>query len=327
MQKFTVKMHKYTLEYELCDYSFSAGMEKYLRITKFHKGQYACEENTDLIDIPPEIIEFQAEKTNYRLSILSCVAACICFFIGLAALLSLFSGKDMHVPSFLIIIPLCVGWYFLDYFLKKRKDTLFSHFAFMDADKESTPIIIHYRHGQRADAYAFAQTVSSYCNHGLVEPDKKEILRHQFANGLAELRDAEIVLFNREGVKCGNCDYAWCVPGIQHKIENHAIRNFFCILFAALFLSGTLLLIISIVHSIRDREIIVGMGLIYIIPFVLGLYFLSLCRKSINCYYAGNRFDDGDWGIYLAVGKNPGSEKEFITELKRRLRTANEEFK
>ena len=135
MQKFTVKMHKYTFEYELCDYSFSAGMEKYLKITKFHKGQYACEENTDLIDIPPEIIEFQAEKTNYRLSILSCVAACIYFFIGLAALLSLFSGKDMLVPSFLIIIPLCVGWYFLDYFLKKRKDTLFSHFAFMDADE------------------------------------------------------------------------------------------------------------------------------------------------------------------------------------------------
>ena len=65
MLKFTVKIHKYTWEYELCDYSFSAGMEKYLKITTFHKGKYACEENIDLIDIHPEIIEFQAEKTNF----------------------------------------------------------------------------------------------------------------------------------------------------------------------------------------------------------------------------------------------------------------------
>ena len=327
MLKFTVKMHKYTWEYELCDYSFSAGMEKYLKITTFHKGKYACEENIDLIDIHPEIIEFQTEKTNYLLSVLSCCAACFFFFIGLATLLSLFCKADMLVPSFLVIIPLCVGWYFLDLFLKKRKNNTLSHFAFMDADKESTPIIIHYQYCKRADAYDFAQSVSSYCNHGLIEPNEKEVLRHQFANGLAELRDNEIVLFNRDGVKCGNCDYAWCVPGIQHKIEKHAIRNFFCILFAVLFLLGTLLLIISIIHSMKDRVIIVGMGLIYIIPFVLGLYFLSLCRKSINCYYVGNRFDDGDWGIYLAVGKNPGSEKEFITELKRRLRTAHDEFK
>ena len=46
---------------------------------------------------------------------------------------------------------------------------------------------------------------------------------------------------------------------------------------------------------------------------------LSRCRESQNYYYAGNRFEEAEWGIFLRVGKNPGSEKEFIAELNRRL--------
>lgn len=326
MQKFIIKVHKKTLEYEICDYSYSREAEKYIKVTLFHKGRFAQEKSVDLSDVHPEFFEIQAEQILKLPLILSCCGAGVFFFVGLAFFSFLLTGKNMTGASALIIIPLVATWYCLDYFLKKRKINTISEFVFTDkTDKEREWLSIPYEYGGRAEAFQLAQTISSYCNQTLIRPQQKAVIRHQFANGLAELRDTEIVLFNRNGVKCGNCDYAWCIPGTIHHTETHRIKNFFCIFFTAIFWLGPLLLIISIARDTQDREMILGTGLIYIMPFMLGIAFLSRYRRSQNYYYAGNRFEEAEWGIFLKVGKNPGSEKEFISELNSRLRQAHRE--
>lgn len=321
MEKFTVKIQKETWEYEICAYPYSGDAEKYIKATRFHKGKFVQEMSVDLSCVHPEFFEVQAERIHQFPLILSCCGAGVCFFIGISFFLSLLMGKNMTAASALIIIPLAAGWYCWDYFLRKRKINTVSEFLFTDKwNKEKEWFSIPYEQGKRAEALQLAQTISSYCNQALILPQQQAVMRHQFANGLAELRDTELVLFNRDGVKCGNCDYAWCVPGTIHHTETHRVRNFFCILFAAIFWLGPLLLIISIAKNTQDREMILGSGLIYIIPFLLGFAFLSRLRESQNYYYAGNRFEEAEWGIFLRVGKNPGSEKEFIAELNRRLR-------
>ena len=186
---------------------------------------------------------------------------------------------------------------------------------------------IPYEPNNRSAALDIAKKIAVYCNQALIEPEEHEPIRHQFANGLAELRTSEIVLFNKDGIKCAYCDYDWVVPGLHHYVEKHYIRNFFSIFFALLFYIGTLILIAGVIFIAKDWVMTVSFGVLYVIPFILGSYFLSLRKKSQNCYYAGNRFDEEDWGIYLEVGKKPGSEKQFIEELKSRLRNTHNEYK
>ena len=326
MQKFIIEVQKNTLEYEICNYSYSGDAEKYIKVTLFRKGRFAWEKSVDLSDIHPEFFEIQAERILKLPLILSCCGAGVFFFVGLAFFSFMLTGKNMTGASALIIIPLVATWYCLDHFLNKRKINTISEFVFTDkTDKEREWLSIPYEYGGRAEAFQLAKIISSYCNQALILPQKKAVIRYQFANGLAELRDTEIVLFNRNGVKCGNCDYAWCVPGTSHHTETYRIKNFFCIFFAAIFWLGPLLLLINIAKDTQDWKMIHGTGLIYIMPFMLGIAFLSRYRRSQNYYYAGNRFEEAEWGIFLKVGKNPGSEKIFIEELNRRLRKAHHE--
>ena len=48
MQKFIIKIHKKTWEYEICDYSYSREAEKYIKVTLFQKGRFAWEKSVDL---------------------------------------------------------------------------------------------------------------------------------------------------------------------------------------------------------------------------------------------------------------------------------------
>ena len=86
-------------------------------------------------------------------------------------------------------------------------------------------------------------------------------------------------------------------------------------------------MIAGVIFIAKDWVMTVSFGVLYVIPFILGSYFLSLRKKSLDYYYAGNRFDEADWGIFLEVGQKPGSEKQFIEELKSRLRNTHNEYK
>lgn len=324
MQKFTTKAYKNTLEYEICNYPYSDSWQ-YLKITKYHKGKYCNEESVDLSKINPEFSEMQVPKVSVSRLITAYIGGVLFTVAFLAILLSLIFDENMILSASMLAVPIGVFWYYIANILKIRKNKPVSEFIF--DNKDSGVFTIPYEPAKRTEALEIAQKIAVYCNQTLVEEEAIEPIRHQFANGLAELRTEEIVLFNQDGIKCAYCDYGWAVPGIYHHVEKHYIRNFFSILFAALFYIGTLVLIAGVIFIAKDWAMAVSFGLLYVIPFVLGCYFLSLRKKSLDCYYAGNCFDEDDWGIYLEVGKNPGSEKQFIEELKRRLRKAHNEYK
>ena len=322
MQKFTIKAYKNTWEYEICSYPY-ADTWQYLKITKYHKGKYCNEESIDLSDINPEFSETQAPKVSVPVLIIPYIGGGLFTVVFLAMLLSLIFDKNMTLSASMLAVPIGVVWYYVDNILKRIKNLPVSEFIF--DNKEFGVFTIPYEQARRTEALEIARKIAVYCNQALIEPEEYEPSRHQFANGLAELRTEEIVLFNQDGIKCAYCDYGWVVPGLYHYVEKHCIRNFFSTLFAALFYIGTLVLIAGVIFIAKDWVMAVSFGVLYVIPFILGGYFLSLCKKSLDCYYAGNRFDEEDWGIYLEVGKHPGSEKPFIEELNRRLRKAHNE--
>ena len=322
MQKFTINVYKNTWEYEICNYPYSDTWQ-YLKITKYHKGQYCSEESIDLSEINPEFSESQAPKTSFSVFIIPYIGGILFAGVFLAMLLSLIFNKNMILSASMLAVPIGVVWYYVDNIIKRRKNNPVPEFIF--DNKEFGLFTIPYEPNKRSEALEIAQKIAVYCNQALIEPEEHEPIRHQFANGLAELRTSEIVLFNQDGIKCAYCDYGWAVPGIHHHVEKHYIRNFFSILFAALFYIGSLVLIAGVIFIAKDWAMAVSFGVLYVITFILGSYFLSLRKKSLDCYYAGNRFDEEDWGIYLEVGKHPGSEKPFIEELNRRLRKAHNE--
>lgn len=322
MQKFTTKAYKDTWEYEICNYPYSDTWQ-YLKITQYHKGQYCGEESIDLSEINPEFSEIQAPKVSVSMLIIPYIGGGLFTVVFLAVLLSLIFDKNTILSASMLAVPIGVVWYYVDNILKRIKNLPVSEFVF--DNKDSGVFTIPYEPARRTEALEIAQKIAVYCNQTLVEEEAVEPVRHQFANGLAELRTEEIVLFNQDGIKCAYCDYGWAVPGIHHHVEKHYIRNFFSILFAALFYIGSLVLIAGVIFIAKDWAMAVSFGVLYVIPFILGCYFLSLRKKSLDCYYAGNRFDEENWGIYLEVGKHPGSEKIFIEELNRRLRKAHNE--
>ncbi len=324
MQKFTINVYKNTWEYEICNYPYSDTWQ-YLKITKYHKGQYCSEESIDLSEINPEFSESQTPKTSFSVFIIPYIGGILFAGVFLAMLLSLIFNKNMILSASMLAVPIGVVWYYVDNIIKRRKNNPVPEFIF--DNKEFGLFSIPYEPNKRSEALEIAQKIAVYCNQALVEAAEQEPIRHQFANGLAELRTEEIVLFNKDGIKCAYCDYDWVVPGLHHYVEKHYIRNFFSILFASLFYIGTLVLIAGVIFIAKDWVMAVSFGVLYMIPFILGSYFLSLRKKSLDYYYSGNRFDEADWGIYLEVGKNPGSEKPFIEELKRRLRKAHNEYK
>ena len=324
MQKFTIKTYKDTRDYEICDYPYSDTWQ-YLKITKYHKGKYCGEESIDLSEINPEFAENQVQKTSFSVLIIPYIGGILFTLVSLTMVLSLIFDKNMILSASALAVPVGITWYYIDCILKRRNNKTVSEFVF--DNKDSGIFNIPYSYGKRLEALEIAQKISACCNQNLIETENHTPCRHQFANGLAELRKEEIVLFNKDGIKRAYCDYAWVIPGLHHHIEKHYIRNFFSILFAALFFIGTLLLIVGVICITKDWVMTVSFGVLYMITFILGCYFLSLRKKSLNYYYAGNCFDEEDWGIYLEVGKNPGSEKDFIEELNRRLRKAHNEYR
>lgn len=324
MQKFTINVYKNTWEYEICNYPYSDTWQ-YLKITKYHKGQYCSEESIDLSEINPDFSESQAPKTSFSVFIIPYIGGILFAGVFLAMLLSLIFNKNMILSASMLAVPIGVVWYYVDNIIKRRKNNPVPEFIF--DNKEFGLFTIPYEPNKRSEALEIAQKIAVYCNQALVEAAEQKPIRHQFANGLAELRTEEIVLFNKDGIKCAYCDYGWTVPGIRHHVEKHYICNFFSILFASLFYIGTLVLIAGVIFIAKDWVMAVSFGVLYVIPFILGSYFLSLRKKSLDYFYAGNRFDEADWGIYLEVGKHPRSEKPFIEELKRRLRKAHNEYK
>lgn len=325
MDKFTVKLYKKSYDYEICQYPYSDTWP-YLKITGYHKGKYADETTVDLYEINPEFSEFQAPKISLVRLTLYCIGTVLFVFVLLVILLAMFFEKNIISAASALAVPIGVVWYFVFCILEIRKNNLISEFVF--DNKDSGVFSIPYERGKRLEALEIAEKIAAHCNHDLVEPNEHEIIRHQFNNGLAELRDEEIVLFNKDGIKCNYCDYASVVPGTHHYVEKHYIRNFFSISFAALFWLGTLLLIYSIIRSTKDWVMVFACGILFVIPFILGCISLSKYKKFQNYYYAGNRVNENeDWGIYLEVGKNPGSEKAFIDELNSRLRKAYSDCK
>ena len=326
MPHFTVKTPKDTWEYEICDYPYRDSWQ-YLKITGYHKGKYHGEESVDLSEINPEFLELKSEKLPLVPLILAWCG--VAFFAGvtLAMVFALLGAREQLITAAsTLFVPLAVGVYSLKYIIGRRKCSDLSTFLF--CDEESGRFQIPYTKNSRAETCAFAQRIAACCNQGLCEENELPIVTHQFANGRAELCDNRILLYNAEGIKCGDCDYISVVPGVHHHRETHIIRNFFCILTAFCFWFGTLIFIIGSALTLKERELIFGFSIMYIIPFVLGHFFFSKCKKSLNYYFAGGRSEEsGEIGIYLEVGKNPGSEKDFIAELNRRLRRAYEEDK
>ena len=323
MQKFITRIHNDIREYEICDYPYRDPWQ-YLKITRYHKGKYCGEESVDLSEINPEFFEVRCEKLPIVPLILAWAG--IAFFAGgcTVMVLSLIFDKELISAASGLLVPLAVGVYSLNYIIQRKKSDTVSSFVF--SDEELSVFEIPYMRKNRAEAYAIAKKIAPFCNQALCDDNELPVITHQFANGLAELRDFEVVLFNDAGVKCSSCNYISVVPGVYHHRESHFIRNFFCILTATLFWFGTLIFIIGSALTLKEWEMVFGFSIVYVIPFVLGHFFFSKCRKSQDFYFAGCRSEDSpDAGIYLETGKNPGSEKDFIAELNRRLRKAHEE--
>lgn len=321
MHNFTLQTHKETWEYELCPYPCSDTWH-YLKITRYHKGKYCGEESVDLSEIDPEFLEVSCEKTPIVPLILAWMGTVFFIAVLTVTLLSLAFSKNLISAASCLFIPLVVGVYSLHYIIQRRKNRSLSTFIF--GDGVFSRFQIPYMKGGRSKSYAFAREVAAFCNQALCEENEFPRLTHQFANGLAELRDTEVAVFNKEGVKCGGCAYISVVPGVYHHRESHMIRNFFCILTAFLFWFGTLVFIIGSAITLKDWEMIFGFSIMYVIPFVLGCFFFSKCKRSQDHYFAGCLSEEyDDVGIYLEVGQHPGSEKEFIDELNHRLRKAH----
>ena len=245
-----------------------------------------------------------------------------CMIMGIAIIFE----KDLLLSASCLFIPLTVGIYSLNYIIQQRKIKAISEFIF--CDKEFSRFQIPYMAQDRSKACAFARKIANFCNHSLYEKNECPCITHQFSNGLAELRDTRVVVFNKDGIKCGDCDYISVVPGLHHHRESHIIRNFFCILAALLFWFGTLVFFIGTAITLKDWSMAFGHSIMYAIPFLLGCFFFSKRKKSQNYYFSGCRAEEsGNIGIYLEVGKNPDSEQEFIEELNRRLRKAHNEYK
>ena len=325
MQKFTVKVQKNTFVYEIFDYPYFDTWQ-YLKVTRYRKGKYCGEESFDLSKIKPEFLEIRSGKKPVAPLISAWFG--IAFFVVIFSTmsLSLFFSGQLILSISCLVMPLAVGVHSLNYIIQRKKGSAVSSFVF--DDEEFSRFEIPYMRNDRAGSYAIAQKIAAYCNQALYNENKLPVQTYQFANGLAELRDCEVVIFNGDGVKCGGCDYISVVPGVYHHQERHMFRNFVCTFLALFFWFGTLFFIIGTAITLKDRELIFGFSIMYIIPFSLGCFFFSKCRKSQNYYFAGDRFDEySDSGIYLEVGKHPGNEKKFITELNRRLRKAHNEYK
>lgn len=323
MSQLSVKSDKYTYDYEICDYTFSQ-KEKYLKITKYYKKKYSSEENINLSELSPEFYEIQSDKLCRLPLIFAWIILTFVIFIFLAMLLSVFFEKNMLLPASGWGIPLGIIGYFLTYLIKKSKIQNISKFCF--TNNESERLTIPYTNN-RQDVYNFVCEIAKYCNQDLIRHNSLPGIKHQFANGTAELQDNGVVLFNKYGIECGYCEYSWCVPGLYHHTEKHIIRNFICTSVAIIFWLGALFLFIFVAITFKGWEIILGFGVMEMILLILGSYFFSMRKKSVNYYFAGNRFENADdWGIYLEVGKNPGSEKAFTDELNSRLRKAHDEI-